>query len=527
MNFNQPFTKKLNRTSIALLTIQLLVAASLLSCSKESDDLTPGGTTTPGSSTTTGSSVSIDTVKTTTSKAEGNTGTAADTEDLVANSTFSSTITIAFGSSVNISNPLAGKGVTVTETNGDVVINATVAEVAYVVSGTTTNGSLKIYSEKKFKLTLNGVAITNADGPAINIQSGKRAFVVLADNTTNSLTDGSKYTASGTEDMKGAFFSEGQLIFSGTGALNVKGNFKHAIASDDYVRVISGTITVTGAVTDGIHTNDAFIADGGTINLTATDDGIQCEEGYIVINNGAFTINVAGKGITASYDTDATIDPYLTINGGTFIVNSSKGEGIESKSTLTINNGNFTIKTADDGINAGKAIYINGGTIYSYATSNDGIDSNGPLTVTGGKIVSVGAASPEEGFDCDRNTFKITGGIMVGIGGATSVPTASVSTQPSVVLGGGTANQLFHIQSNDGAEVLTFLIPRTYTTMLFSSPKLKTSQTYKIFTGGSVATGTNLNGLYTAGTYTVGTQSSSFTASSMVTQIGGSSGPGR
>ncbi|MRS64880.1 carbohydrate-binding domain-containing protein [Larkinella terrae] len=508
--------------------MQLLVLAALFSCSKETDDLTPGGTTTPGSSTTTtGSAVSIDSTTTTTSKAEGNTGTAANAEDIVTNSTFSSTVTIAFGSTVSISNPLAGKGVTVTETNGDVVINATVAEVAYVVSGTTTNGSLKIYSEKKFKLTLNGVAITNADGPAINIQSGKRAFVVLADNTTNSLTDGSKYTASGTEDMKGAFFSEGQLIFSGTGTLSVKGNYKHAIASDDYIRIISGTITVTNAVTDGIHTNDAFIADGGTINFTATDDGIQCEEGYIVINSGTFTINVAGKGITASYDTDNTIDPYLTINGGTFVINSSKGEGIESKSTLTINNGNFTIKTADDGINAGKAIYINGGSIYSYATSNDGIDSNGPLTVTGGKIVSVGAGSPEEGFDCDRNTFKITGGIMVGIGGATSIPTASVSTQPSVVLGGGTANQLFHIQSGSGTEVLTFLIPRTYTTMLFSSPKLKTSQTYKIFTGGSVATGTNLNGLYTAGTYTVGTQSSSFTASSMVTQIGGSSGPGR
>ncbi|GAB3332599.1 hypothetical protein GCM10027299_39280 [Larkinella ripae] len=514
------------RRSIGRLTASFLLAATLLSCSKESDDLIPGTSTGTGNGTTTSSSISIDSVATVSAKVEGNTGKAANEEDILANSTFSSTVAIAFGSSVAITNPLADKGVTITQANGDVVITSTVAEVAYVLSGTTSNGSVKIYSDKKFKLTLNGVTITNNDGPAINIQSSKRAFVVLADNTTNTLTDGATYTPSGTEDMKATLFSEGQLIFSGNGSLNLTGKTKHAICSDDYVRVISGTITVSAAASDGIHTNDAFIADGGTFNITTSADGIQCEEGYVVINNGTFTINVADKALTASYDTDNTIDPYMTINGGTFTINSTAGEGIESKSTLTINNGTFVIKTADDGINAGKAIYINGGTIYSYATSNDGIDSNGPLTVTGGKIVSVGAASPEEGFDCDRNTFKITGGILVGIGGASSVPTASVSTQPSVLLGGSTANQLIHIQSSDGTETLTFQIPRNYSTMLFSSPKLKTGQTYKLITGGSVTGGTNVNGLYTSGTYAAGTQSSTFTASSMVTQAGGSSGPG-
>lgn len=34
--------------------------------------------------------------------------------------------------------------------------------------------------------------------------------------------------------------------------------------------------------------------------------------------------------------------------------------------------------------------------------------------------VSNGARSPEEGFDCD-NTFKITGGTIIGTGGATVI----------------------------------------------------------------------------------------------------------
>ncbi|MVM30053.1 carbohydrate-binding domain-containing protein [Spirosoma sp. HMF4905] len=506
----------------------LLLVASLMACSKDSDNITAGGTTTGGTSSTatTGSSVAIDSVSTTSTAPEGNTAIAANTDDLLANSTFSSTVTIGFGSTVNISNPLSAKGVTITESNGDVIITATASEVAYELSGTTTNGSVKIYSDKKFKLTLNGVNITNADGPAINIQSGKRAFIILADGTTNTLADGTTYTASGTEDMKGTFFSEGQLIFSGTGNLSVKSNNKHAIASDDYIRVISGNITVTGAVSDGIHTKDAFIADGGTFAITASNDGIQCDEGYIVINAGTFTVNSVDKGISASYDTDTTIDPYITINGGTINVTSSAGEGIESKSVLTINNGVITVNSKDDGINAGTFIYINGGNTYAYSTSNDGIDSNGKITVTGGKTVAVGTTAPEEGFDCDKNTFKVTGGIIVGIAGATSLPTSTVTTQPCVTLGAGTANQLINIQSSDGVEALTFLIPRAYATMLFSSPKLKSTTTYKVFTGGSVsAASTNVNGIYTGGTYTAGTQSTTFTMSSTVMKVGGSVGP--
>ncbi len=489
----------------------LLATALLASCTKNTD-VTPSSTTATAGS----SGVVISNVITTTATPKGSTATAANSEDLLVNSTFSSTVTIGFGSTISITNPLEGNGVTITQTNGDVTINATATGVAYVLTGTATSGSVKIYSDKKFLLTLNGVSITNNDGPAINIQSSKRVFVVLADNTTNSLTDAVTYATS-TEDQKGTLFSEGQLIFSGTGTLNVKGNNKHAIISDDYVRLISGNINISGAASDGIHTNDAFIADGGAITLTAAGDGIQCEEGYIVINNGTFTINVADKGIAASYDTDTTIDPYLTINGGVISITSTAGEGIESKSVLTINNGTITARTYDDAINAGTFIYINGGTVSAYSSNNDGIDSNGQLTVTGGQIISAGAGGPEEGFDCDRNTFRITGGIMVGMGGATSTPTANVCTQPSVILGTGTANQLYHIEANDGSEALTFLIPKSYTTMLFSSPKLKIGTGYKVYSGGSVAGGTLVNGLYTSGTYTLGTQTKTFTTSSMVT----------
>lgn len=571
----------------------------------------------------------------------------ADEDDFIENSEFTSIVTITYnGTTATVNNNVSG--VEVSANGGHVVVNSTVSKVEYVLNGTTTNGSFKVYSEKKFKLSLSGVSILNPTGAAINIQSSKRVFVVCADGTTNTLADGSSYTSTTEgEDMKACLFSEGQLIFSGSGLLTVTGNYKHAITSDDYVRLRSGcNITVAAAKKDGIHTNDAVIIGGGVLKISSTEDAIQCEDGGItmtggfvkvsttankahglkacldvIISGGAIQAQVAGaasKGIscdgnltfsggkltaftsqTALYEdndlsscagikcdgnilitggeiaiqstggagkgincdgsvtiNDGTVkvittgtqciynrlsssakgikaDGALTINGGTVLVKATGGEGsegIESKSVLTVNNGMIAALCYDDCMNASNSIVINGGTIYCYSSGNDGIDSNGTLTITGGVIVSSGTTSPEDGFDCDQNTFKITGGIVLGIGGGTSTPTSSVCTQRSVIYGGSGSNgEYLNIQSADGTSILTYQIPRAYSkmTVLFSSPNLTSGGSYIISKGGTVSGGSEFFGLYTGATYSGGTQAATFTASSMVTQVGSTSGGGQ
>jgi hypothetical protein len=261
----------------------------------------------------------------------------------------------------------------------------------------------------------------------------------------------------------------------------------------------------------------------------ASSDGIEAEKGRIIVNGGDITLKVADDGIVASYeDGDATIIPDVIINGGKINIETtgSGGEGIESKATLSINNGEIYIKAVDDAINAGKAIYINGGTIVAYSTTNDGIDSNGTMTITGGHIFAIGAKSPEEGFDCDNNTFKITGGLMVGVGGSTSSPTASVSTQPSAILSGGAASQIYSVLDKDNNEVLTFKSPVSFSTLLVSNVSFSVGASYKLVSVSSVADANAFNGLYLGGTFSNPTVTSSFTLSAMVNNLGGNLGPG-
>lgn len=524
-----------------------------------------------------------------------------------------------------ITNSMSSSGVSVTEKNGYVTVTSTsTEEVSYVVSGTINGGGLKIYSDTKFNLILNGTNIVSSDGAAVNIQSKKKCTVTLIDGTNNRLVDGRTYTETD-EDMKGTLFSEGQIVFSGNGALLVKGNVKHAICSDDYISVTSGSITVSSAAKDAVHAKDYVDVSGGILTLTSSNDCIEAEEGYfqqssgsivanatadggkgvkattdIILKGGNLTVNAtgngyydatenditspacikcdgnleisgsptvnlaatgkAGKGINvdgtltidggvlnvstsgAKYAYNASVsssakavkaDGIITINSGTITIKTTQdgSEGLESKSKIYINGGTIEINAYDDCINASSYIEINGGKVYCWATNNDGIDSNGTMTINGGTVVSYGTNTPEEGLDCDNNTFTINGGTVIGIGGASSTPTASVSNQPSLLYGttSSAISSYLRIEDASGNEVVTFKVGRTYSanlTFCITSPNLKQSTSYLIYTGGSVSGGTDFHGLYSGATYTKGTQLTSFTASSMVTTVGTTGGGG-
>lgn len=426
--------------------------------------------------------------------ATNTTNSGDDSSDFVENETWSSSIHIVWnGTDVTVTG--SADGVSVNNTNGYVTVTSTVKNIEYVVSGSGT-GQLSIYSNYKFKLSFEGLTLACSDGPAINNQSSKTCYAVLGG--TNTLSDGSSY-ASSSEDRKAAFFSEGQICFSGSGSLTVTGNYKHALASDDYIRLCSGTGTIdlTAKVSDGLHTNDGVIINDGTLTIHAVGEGIQCDTSSVVITGG--TIDITGttdKGILAYGNIDITggtttitskykcikTESNLTISGGTVTAvatgaSSSSGtpEGIEAKGTISISGGQVYAQSNDDAINAGGELTISGGYVMAYSTGNDGIDANGNSYIKGGVVYAIGAREPEVGIDANTEggyKLYVQGGTLVAIGGLENSASLTQTCYSASSLNKGTWYALY-----SGSDA----------TLVFKTPSSLSSSTFVVSTSGTAS----------------------------------------
>ncbi|MCR5463878.1 MAG: carbohydrate-binding domain-containing protein [Bacteroidales bacterium] len=365
-------------------------------------------------------------------------------DDDISNTTFTRLITITYsGTSVTVTGDYYGY---VTTSGAAVTVNNTGTEnIIYKLTGTSTNGSFKLYSSKKQAILLNGLTLTNPSGAAINNQSGKRTFVMI--EGSNTLADGSSaaYSTSDDEDMKAVIFSEGQLIFSGSGSLNVNASNKQgksAIVSDDYVRFMaSPTVTVTSgssaghgirgkeyvqlsdgeltvstsaAMKKGIGSDDYVLVEGGTTTINVSggvaydsDDaeykgtaGIKADN-YFAMTGGSVTIKntgAGGKGVSAgSYDYDETShtlsDSY--ISGGTLKITTTGSES-NDVSSKGIKIG-YKEKSGNKYVYAGNLI-ISGGSVVVNVSKSEGIEAKGNLTFNGGETYSYSTA--DDAINC-------------------------------------------------------------------------------------------------------------------------------
>lgn len=372
----------------------------------------------------------------------------------------------------------------------DMLTNS-VKNVEIVVSGKSDDGQLKIYGEKKFKLTLSSVELTSSKGPAINDQCKKRAFVHLAEGTTNRLTDAASYSeeprylnggSSASEDRRGCFFSEGNLIFSGTGVLVVEGNYKHGIVTDGYFYMRPGvTLAVTGAAKNAIHVKgdeddgigvymagglvyanvsstagkgiktdlDAEIA-GGKLLLntsgnatydsdekdTSSSAGIKTD-GSVIISGGTHTLKstgTGGKGINADKEVRVSgSETTVTTTGGKFYYSqslTSSPKGVKADGDITISGGKLNISVTgvsdgSEGLESKATLAVTGGEVYVYAY-DDAINAASAINISGGKVYAY--ASNNDGID-SNGSLVISGGLVIGVG--TSAPEGGIDCDNS------------------------------------------------------------------------------------------------
>jgi trimeric autotransporter adhesin len=368
----------------------------------------------------------------------------ADVDSLTFASSTANAVSITYdNATATVVNPFEAAGVTVTVAGADVTVAAAAGlpGIAYQLSGTTANGMCKIYSDSDFTLRLNGVQITNPDGPAINIQADEEITVELAAGTTNVVTDGPTYAAAPPgEDQKAAFFSEGQLIFTGSGSLTVHGlgTGQHGLGSDDYVVVEGGSVVVASAVKDGIHTNEGYYMQGGSVSVTSTSDGVDAGDGPVEILGGNLTV------LNPADDKDALkCVGDLGIAGGVvnLTVDGDQAKGLNA-ANINLTGGTVTIHTS-----GGVVLEASGvGFDPSYCTA---VKADNLVLLDGCQLTIVTSGLAGRGISCDGDIQVQSGSVSVtssGGGGAYTDPTGvldayhgpCLSADRNLVLSGGT-----------------------------------------------------------------------------------------
>lgn len=410
------------------------------------------------------------------------------------------------------------------------------------------------YTDSAHSAEYSGREVTAAwveDGSDKKGSIFSKGYIYLSGGGSLSLTEGYKH----------GIYSKDYIYVDGA-VCEINSSGRNGIQSVNGFVMDSGAVTVTGTgtytnnqsrgiVVEGCETIDGTYADEHDIDSSISYDDENyygAGEGFIVIRGGTLKITTVSKAITAKWDadddaeTDDTSDdpyPYVLISGGEITVKTTgtpadesssavtftdadgvsvsektklSPEGIEGKQNLFVTGGTLCINTTDDCINVSSAtgvIRISGGNIFAYSQKNDAVDSNGELHISGGVIVALTKTTPECAFDCDENTFAITGGLVAGIGTNNySEPTESSCTQSTAVLSGsyfgagGTSFAL--VADSDGTPVFVYDIPSLFGTsaggsyvMILSSPKIESGVSYSALSGVTVSGGAHFYGLYT------------------------------
>ncbi len=469
------------------------------------------------------------------------TGEYKDSDEYVDYNTKECTYIALNGDSADINGKKAGK---VTLENGVL----TITEKGYYVLSGSFSGTVVIDApeDEKVHLVLNGVTITGNDGPAIYEKCSDKLIIMLVGGTVNTITDAKTYADTSDEAADAAIYATDDLTINGEGTLNVTGNYKAAIKTKDDLKIMSGTLNISSA-DDAVKGHDSLTVAGGFITISAGDDGLH-SDGDVIIDNG--TINVL-KSVEALEGLN------VTINGGTInLVASDDGINVTDGTTSGLGGGfrnggktggerpDFSnmpapsdgtgmsgeegmpdmsdmptppdgtkmpdMSNIPDGANTESTdantseseetvtptIYINGGVIY-LNSGGDGLDANGNIEMNGGFVYVSGATNDGNNATDYDGTFLMNGGNLIATG--MSGMYQSISSGSACFAIDYTADSAIsagtEVTLKDGDTVIySFTVAKNAGSILLTGDKLENGKEYTLVIGGKSVTVTAAEG---------------------------------
>lgn len=253
--------------------------------------------------------------------------------------------------------------------------------------------------------------------------------------------------------------------------------------------------------TKGIKAGTNIFVNGGTYNIDSADDSLH-SDGDITVEKGIFTIS--------SGDDAVHSDLNLIINPETLNIKKCY-EGLEG-AYITINGGEISIISDDDGINAtGEKssggvgmmrgmhfaeektdeediwLTVNGGHIY-IETSGDGFDSNGSAVINGGFLEIYGPENDGDGsIDVGDGGYVLimNGGSLLAVGssGMAEHPTEN-SPQKSLAFyleETYLSGSVISLRNTEGEEIISGTSAKKFNWICVSTEDIAEGETYTLY----------------------------------------------
>lgn len=326
------------------------------------------------------------------------------------------------------------------------------------------------------------------------------------------------------------------------------------------VTLVLDNLDITCDVAPAVLFRRVYECDGDWSADTASATVDTSDAGAVVVIADGSVNNVTGSHVARIYKDneeqkklwkiDGAFYSFMSMNiegeqDGTGVLNiTADNEGLDSELHLTLNGGNVSIASQNDGINTNEdgvsVTTINGGTLHIVAglgDEGDGIDSNGFLVINGGTVISMANPRSDSGLDSDMGSY-INGGTVVALG-STMDWAESDSSQVTMNLQFASSQDAGDaiVVCNESGEVVFAYDPsedettsgktRSYLGAVLSCPNFEVGQTYSVYVGG-VVSGQETQGVYDVETvtgYEGGTQQA-YTGTDVQGGPGGFGGPG-
>ena len=275
---------------------------------------------------------------------------------------------------------------------------------------------------------------------------------------------------------------------------------------DAVVELILADADITCTVAPAILFLNTYECDGNwseedakaEVDTTAAGANLILEGSNKVSGSHVAKIFKDKEGEKKLWKQDGTIYSYMSMNvyGPGALELTADNEGLDTELHLTINGGNITIYSDNDGINTNEdnvsVTTINAGNLTIFAglgKEGDGIDSNGYLVINGGNVLSCAKPISDAGLDSDKGSY-VNGGTVIAMG-STMDWAESESEQVTMNLqfaGQQKAGSKIVITKEDGTEIFSFAnnseYDRGFSGLVLSSAAFQQGETYYVYIDG-------------------------------------------